>query len=695
MLANLLPLLAVAATVAQAAPPEHAHGHGHGHGHGQNAPLPDTVQTYEHVDSPGHNESGYNVTSSWSYNYTWHTDGKGPIKTETHGGSHVDVQTIGELTKNMTDQLKHTVDGALQKIAEDVRKLQADFFKDIDKLPKLFKNDAELSKSLLDNGFLSVYQHMTTDGELNPEGHSYSAMLDDEVQQPDFGDRPADASSEDAAVEGPFCFDQKISHFDQSVTGTFCQRYWLNTKAWKAGGAVILHDAGENDATGSTLFLKKGLIHHLMTATNGLGIVLEHRYYGESNPLGSYSTDDLRFLNLRESLEDSANFIRNFKLPGGVSVPGADANSFKPNVAPWLYQGCSYPGGKAAFMRQQYPDLIFGAVAGSAVTEAIDEFSSYYEAFQKYYKNQDCVSELQDAIKVIDTWLDDEKLAPALKSLFGAATLKNDDFAYFLRWPLQFQKRGVPSGSTPIPDSFCSTLQEDTAPITVAGKQVPGSVVNFANATRVWVRQTGSCGTDENAVAQCYDTSDGSAAAKLRAANTLRETWRPWIFQQCTEYGYFFGPAPPGGVLSKYLTYDVHHRICRQAFPPGQKFSIPDRPNTDKVNCHGGREINVERVMFTAGQEDPWRPAMPNAEDVQRPNTTSQVLYTIPGGGHCWDSQGYSEIDSGAPGDNGPEPEPIRSTHHFQINAVKTWLNDWKKPGRRAVEKRQRIRRVL
>ncbi|EKD04461.1 hypothetical protein A1Q2_01237 [Trichosporon asahii var. asahii CBS 8904] len=93
MLANtLLPLLAAAAT-AQAAPPAVP-------------PVPDTVQTYKHLDNNGSGVSGYNVTSSWSYNYTWSSDGKGPVKTETSGGSNVDVQTIGELTKNLTEQLK-------------------------------------------------------------------------------------------------------------------------------------------------------------------------------------------------------------------------------------------------------------------------------------------------------------------------------------------------------------------------------------------------------------------------------------------------------------------------------------------------------------------------------------------------------------------------------------------------------------
>ena len=35
--------------------------------------------------------------------------------------------------------------------------------------------------------------------------------------------------------------------------------------------------------------------------------MLEHRYYGKSVPVSSFSTDNLRFLNNEEAEEDSAN----------------------------------------------------------------------------------------------------------------------------------------------------------------------------------------------------------------------------------------------------------------------------------------------------------------------------------------------------------------------------------------------------
>jgi len=41
------------------------------------------------------------------------------------------------------------------------------------------------------------------------------------------------------------CFEQPISHFDPSVNGTFCHRYWADAQYYQPGGPVFLLDGGE------------------------------------------------------------------------------------------------------------------------------------------------------------------------------------------------------------------------------------------------------------------------------------------------------------------------------------------------------------------------------------------------------------------------------------------------------------------
>jgi len=89
------------------------------------------------------------------------------------------------------------------------------------------------------------------------------------------------------------------------------------------------------ELNGRLQFLDNGILQILSNATNGLSIVLEHRwvpflrlqlilrYYGKSIPVESLSTDDLRFLNNAEALEDSA-YVRS---PSGCSTQLTSSSS--------------------------------------------------------------------------------------------------------------------------------------------------------------------------------------------------------------------------------------------------------------------------------------------------------------------------------------------------------------------------------
>ena len=76
-------------------------------------------------------------------------------------------------------------------------------------------------------------------------------------------------------------FEQPIDHIDPSQ-GTFKQRYWINTRHYVpgSGGPVIVLDGGETSGEDRLPFLDTGIVEILTNATGGVGVVLEHRYYG-------------------------------------------------------------------------------------------------------------------------------------------------------------------------------------------------------------------------------------------------------------------------------------------------------------------------------------------------------------------------------------------------------------------------------
>ena len=78
-----------------------------------------------------------------------------------------------------------------------------------------------------------------------------------------------------------YYFDQLIDH-NNPQAGTFKQRYWVNKRHYKKGGPVIVLDGGETSGEDRLPFLDTGIVDILTKATSGLGVVLEHRYYGKS-----------------------------------------------------------------------------------------------------------------------------------------------------------------------------------------------------------------------------------------------------------------------------------------------------------------------------------------------------------------------------------------------------------------------------
>ena len=80
-----------------------------------------------------------------------------------------------------------------------------------------------------------------------------------------------------------------------------------------------------------------------------------------------------RYLNTEQSLADFDVFAKQF------SRPGINA-SLTPDAVPWVMTGGSYPGMRAAFLRDKYPDTVYAAFASSAPVEGErTPYSSKYD----------------------------------------------------------------------------------------------------------------------------------------------------------------------------------------------------------------------------------------------------------------------------------------------------------------------------
>ncbi|KAI8983964.1 serine carboxypeptidase S28-domain-containing protein [Mycotypha africana] len=223
---------------------------------------------------------------------------------------------------------------------------------------------------------------------------------------------------------GPFYFDQPVDHFSSDTT-TFKHRYWANTDAYTAGGPVILYNAGEVAADERSFYVINSSMAELARELNGIVIVMEHRFYGESMPALNYSAKSLATLNTKQALADIASFITDLKLPNlDIELPSAPETKY-------IVYGGSYSGNLAAWMRQKYPQIVFAAIPSSAPVQMSYNFYQYFDPIRRYGPDH-CIQAIHSVITYVDHILFSSLQHPisALKNKFGAADLEhNDDFA--------------------------------------------------------------------------------------------------------------------------------------------------------------------------------------------------------------------------------------------------------------------------
>lgn len=225
-------------------------------------------------------------------------------------------------------------------------------------------------------------------------------------------------------------FSVPIDHFHNDSTyaphssDSFPLRYWLDISNYRLGGPVIILHSGEFDSKGRLPYLKQGIVHILAEAVGGVGLVMEHRYYGTSFPVPDLTTENLRFLSTEQALADTAYVAKNIVFPGlehlDLTAPGT----------PWIIYGGSYAGAFAAFARKLYPETFYGAISSSGVTAAVEDLWQYFEAARQYAPG-DCGPTTQKLTQIVDTVLfsGDRAKVRKFKDLFGLGDLEDDEFA--------------------------------------------------------------------------------------------------------------------------------------------------------------------------------------------------------------------------------------------------------------------------
>ncbi|KAF2666149.1 peptidase S28 [Microthyrium microscopicum] len=486
-------------------------------------------------------------------------------------------------------------------------------------------------------------------------------------------------------------FSVPIDHFPEDdkysphLNGTFPLRYWFDARYYQRGGPVIVLASGETTGVNRLPYLQKGILSQLIKETHGIGVILEHRYYGHSMPTEDLSTENLRYLDTQQALADYAYFAKH------IRFPGLEWENLSSDWTSWIVYGGSYAGSFAAFLRLLYPKVFWGAISSSGVPVAVTDYWEYWEAV-RLYGPQACIKSTQEIIQLVDGILlaKDDDLKNKLKSTFGLPNITSDtDFAQVITdigvagWQGRVWDADVSSNSF---ERYCSNISAPSilSPASLAQQanvisliQAEGSLIptpTLVNATLNLLSLINS-----TAITPCAETNKtqdecfGSANASFwKQSNLSTSEWRSWTWQYCTQWGYFqTGAGIPTSikpVVSRLLTMDYMSQPCVLAF----NMSLPIKPDIESVNQYGGFNISANRLAFVDGQADPWRWAGVHAPTAnKRTDDIEHPFVLINGAVHHWDEYGLFKNET----HKGSIPSAVSLAQEYERAFVNMWVS--------------------
>ncbi|EUC47090.1 hypothetical protein COCMIDRAFT_35385 [Bipolaris oryzae ATCC 44560] len=401
--------------------------------------------------------------------------------------------------------------------------------------------------------------------------------------------------------------------------------------------------------------LQTGIIQILMKKFDGLGVVLENRYYGKSFPYNTTTTDELRFLTTGQTIADNKYFRQH------VKFPGIDADLSSPDT-PWVMYGGSLAGSQVAFTMKMYNEIFAGGIGSSAtITTASPRIISIID-------KMDALIESGNTAAI-----------QKLKDIFGLGSLSSlGDFASTIAFPLGGPLT-YPTGTwQEINWHFCSNITNpsppaahldiDTALSTHSHGEPWTGLGNYAAYIKNVILPFCTTGRINSTDYGCFSTQNTTFYADPTNSNT-----RSYLYSTCTEIAaYQTAPRTGPSLISRVLTVDYNQGWCNESFPPGTYTRIPPLPEIEYNNVYGASNMRVKNLAFIDGAADVWLDQCYHSTllDGVRVSSDDHPSYLIVDGGHVWDGEGIGDVDK--------EPQFMREAHLWEMRTVERFLERWR-----------------
>lgn len=415
-------------------------------------------------------------------------------------------------------------------------------------------------------------------------------------------------------------FTQLLDHNNPTL-GTFSQRYYIDeTFSKNKKDPVFFYICGEAECTKRAL---SGAIRNYAQKYHAKLVALEHRYYGDSIPLNTFSTADLSYLTTEQALDDLAYFQRHVR----------NENKW---TGKWIAFGGSYPGSLSAYYRLKFPYLVAGALASSAPVMAKEDFFEY-DTHVTQVAGAQCATQMRQVVSTIEATLGNKTQFNQMKALFEATAVNDPiDFLYLVAdvgaAAIQYGKR----------DAFCSALSSSATPL--AGyADFAKKLYQSMGVTAVEMTAQGAMSDNPN------DYKNGVGM-------------RQWYYQSCTEYGYWQNANPDRQQSTRSALIDLsyHRQTCQRLFGLNQPAQTASLNNTLYYPL---MDALVSNIFFTNGEQDPWS-LLSLAE--KNGNAVNEKLnyYLIEGAAHCDDLRAPKATDSTS----------LQEARQTMESLIATWL---------------------
>lgn len=433
-------------------------------------------------------------------------------------------------------------------------------------------------------------------------------------------------------------FQQTLDHTDLASTATFQQKYYVNDSFFNPANPIVFIMLGGEGPISPAYVNGHFIIGDLAAQFGALQVVLEHRFYGESVPNNDSSTANLRYLSSDQALEDLVTFSQfiNDQYPGSAGAPSPK----------WITFGGSYSGSLSAWARLKYPQLFLGAYASSAPVQAILDFTRYFEIVSTSLGPMVSAS-LASSTATIEGLLGSTEGRQQLLEDFNLCTpiVTDDDAMNF-----------VSTLTTP----YAETVQYDDDSVRLMQFDIPTiqKLTSAADSPMDALISVWNAYNNFTSVTNCTNINYQNSILAMQQTGAGRS----WMYQTCTEFGYFQTAESSKQPFSARLTLASFVDQCEQIY--GITGLTPQIQYIN--NFYGGANIVTDNTVFANGDVDPWH-ALGNYQNYNLESQSATIL--ISGTAHCADL--YPARSTDLPG--------LTAAREAQAALLREWLQNGQK----------------